>query len=130
MQFTGFISEEDVNIPNAKTLKEMLSYDLNIEKFDRSKIIKYLENGHFLTGAMSHIYDNEGKSIGNLNYYTDGEYIWPIYYRYYLEKYKNFYIDKYFFEHAKKNNFSINKISKQRMIELEAFFISHWSKKK
>lgn len=90
MKFIGFLKEEDKNIRDGKSFEEMLL----LSKTDasiREIVLLYLKGGTFLTGVMSYIYDNEQIPIGNLDYFTDGNLVWPIYYTYYLEKYDNFF---------------------------------------
>ncbi|MDI3321387.1 hypothetical protein [Pinibacter soli] len=126
MKFVGFIKEEDENIRSAKHLEEML-FSENNDQDIRNRIVEYLEKGIFLTGVMSYIYDNENKPIGNLDYFTDGEFIWPIYYPYYLKKYANFSIDEDLLQYAKINSFKFSVISKERLGELEDIFLMEWS---
>lgn len=128
MKYVGFIEEQDKNICTAKHFNEMfMSYENDIHV--RSNIIIYLESGIFLTGIMSRIYDNEGQSIGNLDYFTDGEFIWPIYYPYYLKKYKNFTIDSELLEFAQMRNYKIKSIEKNDLIVIEKEFVNEWSGK-
>ena len=116
MKFIGFIKEEDKNIKGAKSFEEMFSAE-SVDRFLRNRVIEYLSNGVFLTGVMTYIYDNEGKPIGNLDYFTDGKFIWPVYYVYYLRKYDNFLVVPELLSHAQENNFTVMKINS---VELSA----------
>jgi len=129
MVLVGFIKEIDLNIANAKSMEDMFLPDPNPVD-DRAQIIAYLSKGLFLVGVMSRINDNDGQPIGSLDYFTDGEFIWPIYYKYYMEKYGNFYIDDELLAKARKNGCKITDVDKNTMQELEKYFIQNWTKKK
>jgi len=133
MKFIGFLKEEDKNIRDGKHLDEMFT-DLPIDERLRKNIIEYLSSGLFLTGVMSYIYDNEGNPIGNLDYFTDGEFIWPVYYPYYLKKYDNFLIAPKLLSHAQSNNFVIHSIDPVKLSslckEFEAEWAGYWKKSK
>ncbi len=129
MQFVGFLKEQDPNIHGARSIEQMFQSS-HINNDERSKIINYLESGVFLCGAMSYIYDDQDKPIGNLDYFTDGEFIWPVYFPYYLKKYDTFYIDKNFTESIKKRNYQIKSINAQELVEIENAFDREWGSKK
>lgn len=129
MKFIGFIKEQDRNIGTSKPLEEMfVSNDNDIFLVD--KVIDYLNSGVFVTGVMSFIYDDEQQPIGNLDYFTDGEFIWPIYYPYYLKKYKNFFLDPIFVAHLHINKFTIPFVDEEKLIRIDKQFCEEWSKKK
>jgi hypothetical protein len=128
MKFIGFIKEQDKNISTAKLFNEMFTSTSNDEILVH-KVINYLKNGAFVTGAMSYIYDDENKPIGNLDYFTDGHLIWPVYYPYYLEKYKNFSLDPLLTAHLLKNKFSIPTVSEDRIAQIDREFSKEWSKR-
>ena len=111
MKFIGFLKTEDKNIRGGLELNELINQNIS-EPDIRSKVLQYLNEGVFLTGIMSFLYDNDGQPIGNLDYFTDGELIWPIYYRYYLAKYESVSIDQELIRYAS-NNIQIN-ISNKR----------------
>ena len=128
MKYIGFIKEEDKNIPTAKALKEMF-LEVNNDPKILKNVVAYLKNGIFLSGVMSFIYDDEKLPIGSLAYFTDGQFVWPVYYPYYLEKYKNFIIDQDLLQHCVSNNFKISSLSKERLSKIDADFLKVWSKK-
>ena len=128
MKYIGFIKEEDKNIGSAKYFNEMfLTKDFT--STINNSIVAYLKNGHFLAGTMSFIFDNEGKAIGPLEYFTDGQFVWPVYYPYYLQKYKNFLIDEDLLHHCHSNNFEIEQLSEERLKKIDSDFLEEWSKK-
>jgi hypothetical protein len=128
MQFVGFLKEQDRNIIEARSIEQMLQPQ-NISDEERNAIIRYLECGIFLCGVMSFIYDDDGMPIGSLDYFTDGEFVWPVYFPYYLKKYHDFYIDKLFIESVSKKNYQIGEISTQELDELEKLFDKEWAGK-
>ncbi len=127
--YIGFITNYDPNISTAKKLSDMLLPN-KVDELTKEAIIRYLSYGIFLCGAMSYIYDDENNPIGDLNYYTDGAFVWPSYYLYYLKKYDNLEIDKKFIEQARANNFLGKEVSKEQLNELETKFLQEWTKKR
>lgn len=123
MILTGFIKEHN-------NIKEAIDYSA----FKNSKstnnhvlidIINYLNSGVYILGWMGVFTDLENQHIISPDsYYTDGEYIWPAYFSYYLKKYPNAQIDENFLAHVSRNNFRIdeskidNHLKKQLEIEL------------
>ena len=127
--YIGFIFDYDPNISIAKKISEML-LPVKVDRGLKEDVIKYLSSGTFLSGAMSYIYDDENKPIGDLNYYTDGVFVWPSYYIYFIKKYDNFEITKALIDQAKKSNFLSDEVSREKLIELENVFLQEWIKKK
>ncbi len=125
LKFVGFDKSIDMGIRSAKHFIDLLTPIPN-DKIERERLINYLRQGIFLTGAMTFIYDDEKKPIGNLDYFTDGEFVWPRYYLYYLEKYNNFYLDQTLYNYASNNGFAIAKISNEQMQLLEREFDFEW----
>jgi hypothetical protein len=78
MKFKGFLKEQDRNIRGAKHLNEMLLSEPH-DNFEKKELINYLRKGILLVGVLSYIYDIDGSPIGNLDYLTDGEFVWPTY---------------------------------------------------
>lgn len=71
-------------------------------------IIDYLNRGILLLAWMGYFMDLEDNSlISPDSYYTDGVYVWPAYFPYYLKKYPNYLIDDEFLSHISKNNYLI-----------------------
>jgi hypothetical protein len=66
---------------------------------------------------------------GNLDYFTDGCFIWPVYYPYYLAKYPNFIISEKLYSYASSHNFVIEKLSPQVVRKLERKFDLEWTGK-
>ena len=124
--FIGFDKKIEPLIRSSQVFDSMFLEKPNIESM-RMKVIQYLEQGEFLTGAMSYIYDNEKLPIGNLDYYTDGTFIWPVYYLYYLKKYNNFFIDERLIKHVIDDKLVERSINTETLKEIEKKFDDEWS---
>lgn len=128
MTFVGFLKEEDKNIREGHYFTSMFRETPNEEEV-RVKILAYLKSGIILIGALSTISDDDNKLIVQLNYYTDGKFIWPIYYTHYIEKYDRFLISQPLFEHAIQYGFTIPVLSKEVLLGIEKIFTEEWSGK-
>lgn len=105
MKLIGFIKEHN-NIKEAidySVFKTGMSHPVSAE------IINYLDSGIYIFGWMGVFMDLDNQDIISPDcYYTDGIYVWPAYFSYYLKKHPNTQIDEHFLEHASKNNFRID----------------------
>ncbi|GAA0891743.1 hypothetical protein GCM10009122_14220 [Fulvivirga kasyanovii] len=129
MKFVGFIKEEDKNIQGAKPFFEMFN-GMDLDENSRKRIIEYLTNGHVISATMTFVRDlKDGEGIGGLTYHSDGKFIWPIYYVFYLSKYSNFKLDKDFVDYAKSQDYVMKNIGKQELMEIENFFEQSWAVK-
>lgn len=118
MKYLGFIKRFDPRSPGSKNLSEMLQGQ-NQDESLRKAIIDYLSAGHFLFGWMSFLREEDGTPIGNNDFFSDGVYIWPLYYLYYLKKHPNLEIDEEFIDHVRNNNFVVPQVSKESLLALE-----------
>jgi hypothetical protein len=118
MKYIGFIKRFDPERPGSKDLADMF-IEQKIDEGLRASIIDYLSSGNFLFGWMSFLREEDGTPIGNNDFYTDGCYVWPLYYIYYLNKYTSLEIDERFIDHVQKNNFIIPQLSKDELTNLE-----------
>lgn len=120
MKTIGFLKMYDSIFDKADDLKSMISIPRAYAK--REEIIKYLESGYYFTDSPVMLQDDEDEPMFGLGYQTDGEWIWPNYFAYYLQKYPNYEIDTDFIKHLENNNFSFQKPSKERIREIDSFF--------
>jgi hypothetical protein len=106
MKYIGFVKEHDKNIANAIHFSQMIN-STSLPNNLIEKVIEYLDKGILLFGAMGWFEDieNEGETITTMGYYTDGEWVWPSYFSYYLKKYPNFQIDEDFINYLSNKNF-------------------------
>ena len=121
MKYIGFIKRFDAHHPASKDLTKMRVENKIDEKL-RTSLIKYLSDGNFLFGWMSFLREEDGTPIGNNDYFTDGHYVWPRYYIYYLNKYDDLEISEDFIYHAKSRNFVMTELSKEQLNKLEKIY--------
>ncbi len=126
MNFIGFDTALEPNIRDAMNFSEMLYASPGVAPEKRELYIQYLKKGYFLTGSMSFIYDNENNPIGNLDYFTDGQNVWPCYYVYYLQKYPDYFIDDSLLYILNTNDLSANVITQEKLTEIEKAFDYEW----
>lgn len=95
MRLIGFIREHDAVI-------ESTTFDTAFAEIENDPhivqvVTEYLNKGKLFFGWMEYFTDLASKErIAPHGYYTDGEYIWPAYYPYYLTKYSNYLLDEEF----------------------------------
>lgn len=118
MKLVGFIKEHN-DITEAVSFESIIT----TEKCDNEialRVINYLDKGILLLGWMGYFFDLKDNSlIAPDSYYTDGIFIWPSYFPYYLKKYGNYNIDKDFLEYLANINFECSRINIQNMDEME-----------
>jgi hypothetical protein len=127
VEYIGFIKEIESNIRSAIKMDEMF-VDSHFDDKERQLVINYLKDGQIFGGAMSCLRDKlDGEPIGPLQYYTDGKYIWPEYYPFYLSKYKNYYIPGEFLDYLKKNNFEYRSLNEEELNKIDIIFTNEWA---
>lgn len=98
MRLVGFITEYE-NIIEAEPLSDALSIVDGNDVYN-SQILSYLDKGELVFGWMSHYVDLEtGEWIAPKAYYTDGYWVWPSFYPYYLRKNPSMKIEKDFLDY-------------------------------
>ena len=119
MKYVGFIKELD-NVSFAKDFKNYFT-SANRDNLD---ILKYLDKGISFGGWMSYVSEVEDIdiSIAPFEYFTDGEWIWPVYFPYYLKKYKNFYIPIEFIEYLARNKEKQVHFTEKELVKFETNF--------
>jgi hypothetical protein len=124
MEYIGFIKEHD-NIKEAISFNEIINgIDYHHEN-SILDIIEYLNGGSLIFGWMGYTSDLETQTlIAPHSYYTDGLWVWPLYFPYYLKKYPNFIINKDFlnFISTKQELNSISAVSSQKLQVIEKEF--------
>lgn len=85
MNVIGFLTIHDPHIPCSNDINSLCSGQF--ENDELPGIIAYLNNGVAVIKYISSIYDDSGELIGPNVIYTDGLWVWPSYYSYYLKKY-------------------------------------------
>jgi len=123
MNYVGFIKEYD-NIDEAIPYNSLFREKEN--NIDLTKnIIDYLNNGILFFGWMGYIKDLKDNELAvPQDYYTDGNWIWPAYFPFFLTKYTNVYIDPAFKNYLTSNKFIFKCIlSEDDKYQLELDFI-------
>lgn len=93
----------------------------NLDNETRLKIIEYLDRGHLVYGWMHYFEDYHTKEpIAPHAYFTDGTWVWPSYFSFYLEKLPNYKVDSAFLEHIANYNYRVPQLSKSRLYEIES----------
>ncbi|MCB0700060.1 MAG: hypothetical protein H6551_05895 [Chitinophagales bacterium] len=130
MIFVGTLSNNEANLPTL-TIKEYFSENSKVDFSLRKKIVKYLRSGVYIAGVMNIVRDVfTTEEIDGAAYLTDGKYIWPIYFPYYLEKYpEKVVVPPGFIDHLVSNDFKIPGISKYKTEEITNFFFKKWQGK-
>lgn len=114
MKLVGFLKQYDPFVSSAQDLTELRTR-CQIQGDELVSMIKYLVLAPSVWDWLSNWFDENGIAIGGASYCTDGEWIWPVYFSYYLNKYRDIYVDEAFLEHCRKNNYILNTISEERM---------------
>ena len=86
------------------------------------RVVRYLGEGVLILGWMGYFLDIEDNTpISPDCYYTDGVYIWPAYFPYYLRKLDGYKINDEFLSHIAANNYRVNQsgLSEATKIKLE-----------
>lgn len=117
MKFIGFLKEFDLSHPASENLGAIRS-GIRQEISDFEQVISYLKSGYPVWDWMEYWQDLDGASIGAAEYLTDGEWYWPKYYIYYLDKYDDIEIPKDFLQHCRDNNFSVLPHSQKQIDDL------------
>ena len=122
-KIVGFLIEHDNEVTN-QTLENSL-----VEETDNSQdlidVIKYLNKGVLVCGWMGYFNDIiTKKPVAPWGYDTDGIWIWPNYYPYYLMRHREYKIDEGFLEYLKQKDYQFSKkISKNVILEANDFLV-------
>jgi hypothetical protein len=102
MKYIGFLKEYN-QIAEATGLQQMKQTEAN---HDTDKILQYLNQGALLFAWMGYVSDIETKALISPDaYYTDGVWVWPSYFLYYLGKYPKMKIEHEFIEYLQERNY-------------------------
>ena len=124
MKFLGYIKRYDSNLRFAKSLNSYRGANV-INREDLESILEYLKNGELLWTWMEYWVDEEDKSIGGATYFTDGEWVWPLYFIHYLEKYKDLKIANEFIDHVRARSFVCKDLSEEELLVLGDVYYDH-----
>lgn len=110
MKAIGFLKNHSPEIKCSIDISELLVEQVNNPEI-LLKSITYLENGIIVIPFTLWLTDIDGENIGPYIIYTDGYWMWPSYYSFYLKKYPNIYIPNEFIIYIQKNQNSTLKLS-------------------
>ncbi|TWP30151.1 hypothetical protein ETU08_06230 [Apibacter muscae] len=125
MKTIGFLKmyNNNVRFNNSMNLSEMIKDTRAYTDLD--KIINYLESGYYFTDSPVMLQDDEDKPMFGLGYQTDGEWIWPNYFAYYLQKYSNYEIDKDFLDYLKSKDFVYTEPDESQIKKVSDYFFAN-----
>lgn len=119
VKLVGFLDEYDEGKGFA-SIKDAFEKGLDNSYF-ASKVLKHLEYGKIVFACMHYIQDWEtDELLVPHGYFTDGKWVWPSYFPYYLKKHKDYKIDDQFLEYLKQRNFKpVKKVDPQVLLEID-----------
>jgi hypothetical protein len=123
LQRVGFLKELNNNNVLVDRAKDLTGKPIDFSL--KAQIIDYLDSGRGVMTYMSIAMDEAGNLIKPYKILTDGEWIWPSYFSYFLEKYPDLNIDAGFFEHMRRNNYRIKPLSAAELLEITNYYIAH-----
>lgn len=104
MKLIGFIKEYN-NLDEGIALDTLLDSKATAIN-DTEKVLDYLNQGILLLGWMGYFIDVRTKElIAPDSYFTDGVWVWPSYFPYYLKKYPSMQVDKEFITYLNAKSF-------------------------
>jgi hypothetical protein len=107
MKLVGFIKEHE-NIEEALSFIDIINESFVNQEGTLKRIIEYLNKGSLVIGMMGFFTDfKTGEKSVTAGYYTDGVWLWPNYFPYYINKYPDIYINNDFLEYLQKQDFKL-----------------------
>lgn len=107
MKYIGFIKEYN-NIKEAMALSDLTSTLHMPIRNDHSNIISYLNEGILLLAWMGYFVDvEENELIAPDTYFTDGIWVWPAYFPYYLSKFPTMKLSHAFLDNVRTRNYQL-----------------------
>ena len=120
MNRVGFLKEEldKVIIVPEIHLGTILDDDL------RQKTIDYLSKGMVILSYMEISTDELGNNIAPLEILTDGNWVWPSYFQFFLKRKLNLRIDDEFINFIRSKDFVMDDISTDKLKELQHLYLN------
>ncbi|MBG6148964.1 hypothetical protein IWQ47_001733 [Aquimarina sp. EL_43] len=118
MKLIGFIKEHN-------DVKGAVSFaDINKDALENNKplfeVIDYLNKGTLVFSWMGYSEDlDNGELITPDSYHTDGVFVWPAYFPYYLNKYPEYKVNEEFLVHLANNNFHQDELNPNTVKNIE-----------
>lgn len=123
VKFVGFLDEYDEG-KGFPSIKDAFEKGLDNSYF-ASKVLKHLEYGKIVFACMHYIQDWEtDKLLVPHGYFTDGQWVWPSYFPYYLQNHKDYKIDAEFLEYLKQRDFKpVKKVDPEIIFNIDYIVI-------
>jgi len=111
MNVVGFTIEKDRGIVKAGYLDAPFRrIDEPLSEEEQNKIIHYIENGEYIFGLTLALADGD-RFIGPYVIRSDGKWVWPSHFSYYLMKNGFNQLDADFLEHMRAENYAVRSLS-------------------
>jgi hypothetical protein len=105
MKLVGFIKEYHGKTEEAVSFNEFVNPKVGLA-YDRFKLIKYLKQGDILIAWMGYVHDFKTKQpLVPDGCETDGIWVWPSYFPYYLGIYREVNIDQEFLSYIEQKDY-------------------------
>lgn len=115
----GFKQEYDKDLSGSKHLYYIDKNDVVIISDDeKEKVIRYLRHSDLIISKTFALFDGTNY-IGPYMIFSDGEWIWPNYLYYFIQKEKH--IAKEFLNYIKEKNYLATNLAKQKRKEVTIF---------
>lgn len=109
MKFTGFRQAVDDGVLSDLVYKDLGEAEIQLDAIEIQSVVSYLENGTPAFGFTLTLMDGD-KIIGGYEFRTDGEWVWPSYFEYFLQKDEVKLMSKPFWEKIRLSNGKCPKI--------------------
>ncbi|HEY5751398.1 MAG TPA: hypothetical protein VIU12_35310 [Chryseolinea sp.] len=116
LKYIGFIKEHDDNFAESLSFDDIKKsvYENDLQRLP--EIIHYLGHGAMVLAFMGYSFDLEtNHPIGGNSIHTDGVWVWPFYFPYYLDKFPNYPLDQEFVNHLHQQSFKRRLVSKEEI---------------
>lgn len=116
MKLIGFRKEfnDDVLVAAQESQMNDDASLISIKPEMAGTIVEYLDKSRMIIGLTLVLYD-EGEFIGPKSIHSDGEWIWPSYFSYFVNNHLK--IDQDFLGHLQKRRFATHALSEQELSE-------------
>jgi len=119
MKVIGFRSDKDGKIIHGNYISESsISAEIFLPANELDEIVEYLNNGIPLLSLTLWLMDGN-KNIGPYRILTDGEWIWPSHFSYFVKN-GDYRLTKKFVSHIEANKFLVRKLTDKQLININS----------
>jgi len=116
LKYIGFIKEHGDNMAASLAFEDIKKSVCQNDLQLLPEILYYLGHGAMVIAWMSYTFDLEtNHPIGGNSVHTDGVWVWPFYFPYYLDKFPKYPLDQEFVDHLRQQNFKRKLINKEEL---------------